>query len=134
MEIKSNYITIPNVICNDKDLTVNSKYLYGWIYNEIYYGNFEKSMEDITTILNCSETTARKCLKQLKLKNYIKIEIIKGNTRKITPLVNDSMILFERNKIDMIQRKKEIEETIKEHPELIKETPQFVKNFVNELK
>lgn len=132
MDTRSEYIRIPNVICNDKDLTINSKYLYGWIWNEIYFGEFYQSIEDICNILNCSETTARKSLKQLKVKGYIKIEIIKGNTRKITPMVNDSMILTEKKQVEAYRTRKEIEEYNKNNP--INETPEFVKEYIRNLK
>lgn len=132
MNIRSNFITIPNVICNDNKISVNAKYLYGWIYNEIFYGNFEKTMEDIKKILNCSESTVRKNLKELKNKNYISIELLQGNRRKITPLINESMIINERTRIENEKLRKEIQE-LKEQ-KTIKETPEFVKNFIQELK
>jgi len=108
MEIKSKFITIPNVIVNDNELSINAKYLYGWIYNEVFYGDFTHSMNDIIELLNCSESTARKNLKELQKKHYIMIEIINGNQRKITPLVNDSMILKEldRKRLEEVRRKK----------------------------
>ena len=98
MELKSKFIVIPNIIANDNELSINSKYLYGWIQNEIYYGEFNKSMNDIIDVLQCSISTARKCLKELKDKRYIMIEILNGNQRKITPMVSDSMILNQYNK------------------------------------
>lgn len=131
MEIKSKFITIPNIIVNDKELSINAKYLYGWIYNEIFYGEFTHSMTDIIELLNCSITTARKNLKELKNKNYIKIEIINGNERKITPLINDSMILKEldRKRIEEIRKNKCGTQEIRQ-----KETPDYVKEFIERIK
>ena len=132
MDIKNNYISIPNVVANSKIISVNAKYLYGWIYNEIFYGNFEKTMEDIKQILNCSESTARKVLKELKTNHFIEIEIISGNRRKITPMINDSMIINERTRINNERLRKEIIEFQEKNQ--VRETPQFVKDFVTELK
>lgn len=138
MEIKSKFITIPNIIVNDNEISVNSKYLYGWIYNEIFYGEFKHNMNDITELLNCSITTARKSLKELKNKRYIKIEIINGNERKITPLISDSMILrqYEHTKLNEKYNAKNTIENQEKNKEIFKEkeTPKFVKDFIQKVK
>lgn len=102
-KLRSNFVKIPNVVCNS-NISVNAKYLYGWIQSEIYFGAFTKTIDDITTILNCSMPTARKCLKELKEHNFIGIEILKGNTRKITPLVSDSLIIMEKNSLKELEQ------------------------------
>lgn len=132
MEIKSKFITIPNVICNDNEISTNAKYLYGWIQNEIYSGEFNKTMNDITELLQCSISTARKNLKELKDKKYIMIEIINGNKRKITPLVSDSMIIKEFDKQKYIQKQKA--KGMYNDTTLCKvETPQCVKDFIQRI-
>ena len=126
-KISNKYITIPNVVCNNNNLSVNSKYLYGWIQNEIFYGEFYKTIEDLNNILKCSTSTTRKVLKELKENKLISIEIINGNQRKITPLVSDSMIIAEKTKIESLKRKgyeEQKEETKKE----------LIKQFMGEIK
>lgn len=129
-KIINNFIKIPNVVCNS-NISVNAKYLYGWIQNEIYFGGFMKCIEDINNILGCSTCTTRKVLKELESHNFILIEIIKGNTRKITPLVSDSMIITEKKFIkDMKQD--EAFEIIRENAS--KDIPQGFIDFVNSIR
>ena len=126
--ISNQFIKIPNVICNS-NLSVNAKYLYGWIQNEIYFGGFTKCIDDINQILGCSSSTTRKCLKELKLRNFIKIEIIKGNIRNITPLINDSMIIMEKQNVKEL-RSQNVYDNIIEFDEV----PQCFKDFLNAMK
>ena len=136
MEINNKYITIPNIIFADREITINSKYLYGWIQFEIYNGQFNKSIDDICEVLQCSVNTARKCLKELEKKNYIKVEIQNMNKRIITPLISDSMTLEYLSKKLQIDKMKELEKIAEERKKETykKETPQYVKDFMDSIK
>lgn len=130
-KIINQFIKIPNVVCNSS-ISVNAKYLYGWIQNEIYFGGFMKSIEDINNILGCSSSTTRKVIKELQQHNFILVEIIKGNTRKITPLVNDSMIITEKKFVKDARH----QESLEHLQEYIQESklPQEFLDFVNAIK
>ena len=127
-QITDNFIRIPNVIVNDFQISPTSKYLYAWIWNWSYHGEFSKSIEDIAIILRCSIPTARKHLKELKTKEYIKIEIIEGNKRLITPLINDSIELQEKRRAEQeqINYNKRLLGMVKEQPEAVKK---FIKDI-----
>lgn len=106
-KIESDGIMIPNKICNSK-ISNDAKYLYGWISQTTYYTNFTKTITEIKEFLQCSEVKARKCLKELKDKNFIRI-YVKGNKRHIITTITKLMIEEEK-----INRKKEREYKEKE--------------------
>lgn len=126
-KIVNQFIKIPNVVCNS-NISVNAKYLYGWIQNEIYFGGFTKCIDDINDLLGCSSTTTRKVLKELELHNFIKIDIIKGNTRKITPLVNDSMIIMEKKLVKELKMQEALED-LQNKPDI----PEGFKDFLESI-
>ena len=127
-KIVNQFIKIPNVVCN-ANISVNAKYLYGWIQNEIYFGGFTKCIDDINDLLGCSSSTTRKVLKELESHYFIKIDIVKGNTRKITPLVNDSMIITEK-KIVKDLRTQEALEDLQCNPDIPDGFKEFIESIV----
>lgn len=136
MEIKNKYIMIPNILIADNEISIHAKYLYGWIRNELYEGQFENNIGDIMDLLNCSMPSARKYIKELQHKNYIKVEIINNNTRRITPLISDSMILhyYRKKKIERESIAEEIIKNIENEEEQITKEKQKLKEFYNEVK
>ena len=131
------YITIPNLIILDKELTITSKYLYGLLNYYTYIGNDTIENKELMEDLDCTEPTFRKALNQLKNKGYISIELINKNQRKITCLVLKSIILEKRKQqkesieIERLNELNKLSEKIYGKP---KETPQVVNEFIAKLK
>lgn len=78
-KIPGYYAIIPEFILEDKDLSAIEKVLYGEISalaNK--FGFCYANNSHFTEVLNCHLDTLRKSLKKLKEKEYIRIEIEKG--------------------------------------------------------
>ena len=130
-EINPNFLRIPNVIMQDKDIVPNAKYLYAIIDILAYYTNTITN-EELCEISQISHNSIEKYLKQLKDKQYIRIERVR-NARKITPLITHSLeILTAKERAKEIeinkaqQRHKEQIEWREEH------LPKGVAEFFNE--
>ena len=126
-EIANSFIRIPNVVANNKNVSLGAKYLYGYIWYWTYYGGFIKSNEDVCEALNVTLNTIRKYLKELKQEGFIKITIVNNNERHIQLLVTDEFIMRESARVknkDLLQARVAMEQ----------EQPEFLKQFLANIK
>lgn len=127
-EIQNNYIRIPNVVANNKNITIGAKYLYGYIWYWTYWGDFIKTNDEVCDALDVSLNTLRKYIRELEREGFISIHIEKHNTeRHIRLLVTDEFILRESARV---RGKKAQEEQIK-NPTV--DIPQCAKDFMNQI-
>lgn len=126
-EIANSFIRIPNVVANNKNVSLGAKYLYGYIWYWTYYGEFVKSNEDVCEALNVTLNTIRKYLKELKQAGFIKITIVNNNERHIQLLVTDEFIMRESARIknkDLLQARIAAEQ----------DQPEYIKQFLANIK
>lgn len=126
------FIRIPNVLMYDERIVPSAKYLYGVIDMLSYYTE-SITNEELKIISQISHNSIEKYLKQLQEHNYIKIER-KKNSRKITPLIERSIELYQKKMKQAEIDIKEKEKLKQEHETIKKEIPDYVKQFVKEIK
>lgn len=104
-DIKGDYIRIPNVVTNNKNLKPSAKLLYGYIWYWSFYGEVDKTTNDICDVLGCTYNSAIKYIRALEQEGYIKTAIRDKNVRLITPLICDGIQLkMEKQRVERAEQ------------------------------
>jgi len=93
--IESKFISIPNIVA-DSFISNDAKLLYGYIRYWDYMHDTRKTLIEISKAINCSENTARKCIKELEQMKFLRVETINKFKNYTT---NQQLNQVEKNEI-----------------------------------
>lgn len=134
--IESKFISIPNIVA-DSFISNDAKLLYGYIRYWDYMHDTRKTLIEISKAINCSENTARKCIKELEKMEFLRVETINKFKKILYPQISDGIMLDIATTNKNKNEYNKLSEYEKEMLELKNKgitIPQEVQDFFNKIK